>query len=71
MLMLNISLIEFLKGLEVVGLSLLTRLCSIGWRSMPASWQIGTVVPLFKKGGLEGVSQPEGAHTFQTLWERL
>ncbi|KAK0155020.1 Craniofacial development protein 2 [Merluccius polli] len=43
---------EFLKALDVVGLSWLTRLCSIAWTSgaVPLDWQTGVVVPLFKKG---------------------
>ncbi|KAK0138802.1 putative RNA-directed DNA polymerase from transposon X-element [Merluccius polli] len=43
---------EFLKALDVVGLSWLTRLCSITWTSgaMPLDWQTGVVVSLFKKG---------------------
>ncbi len=43
---------EYLKSLDVVGLSWLTCLCSIAWRSgtVPLGWQIGMVVPLFKKG---------------------
>ena len=42
---------EFLRALDVVGLSWLTRLCSIAWTSgtVPLDWQIGVVVPLFKK----------------------
>ncbi len=44
--------LEYLKSLDVVGLSWLTRLCNIAWRSgtVPLGWQIGVVVPLFKKG---------------------
>ncbi|XDV31040.1 hypothetical protein PO909_033817 [Leuciscus waleckii] len=43
---------EYLKSLDVVGLSWLTRLCSIAWQSgtVPLGWQTGVVVPLFKKG---------------------
>ena len=43
---------EYLKSLDVVGLSWLTRLCSIAWQSgtVPLEWQTGVVVPLFKKG---------------------
>ncbi|KAM9358371.1 uncharacterized protein ABDE67_003862 [Symphorus nematophorus] len=43
---------EYLKSLDVVGLSWLTRLCSIAWQSgtVPMEWQTGVVVPLFKKG---------------------
>ena len=44
---------EYLKSLDVVGLSWLTRLCSIAWQSgtVPLDWQTRVVVPLFKKGG--------------------
>ncbi|KAK3508663.1 hypothetical protein QTP70_003104 [Hemibagrus guttatus] len=43
---------EYLKSLDVVGLSWLTRLCNIVWRSgtVPLDWATGVVVPLFKKG---------------------
>ncbi|TWW67270.1 hypothetical protein D4764_02G0003110 [Takifugu flavidus] len=43
---------EFLKALDVAGLSWLTRLCNIAWTSgaVPLDWQTGVVVPLFKKG---------------------
>ncbi|CAM4549683.1 unnamed protein product [Leuciscus chuanchicus] len=43
---------EYLKSMDVVGLSWLTRLCSIAWRSgtVPLDWQTGVVVPLYKKG---------------------
>ena len=43
---------EFLKALDVVGLSWLTRLCNIAWTSetVPLDWQTGVMVPLFKKG---------------------
>ncbi|KAK3546555.1 hypothetical protein QTP70_027318, partial [Hemibagrus guttatus] len=42
---------EYLKYL-VVGLSWLTRLCNIAWRSgtVPLDWATGVVIPLFKKG---------------------
>ena len=44
--------LEFLKALDVVGLSWLTRLCCIAWTSVavPLDWQTGVVVLLFKKG---------------------
>ena len=37
---------EFLKALDVVGLSWLTRLCNIAWTSgaVPLDWQIGVVL---------------------------
>ena len=40
---------EYLKSLDVVGLSWLTRLCNIAWQSgtVPLDWQTGLVVPLF------------------------
>ncbi|KAI3359375.1 hypothetical protein L3Q82_002875 [Scortum barcoo] len=43
---------EYLKSLDVVGLSWLTRLCNIAWRlgTVPLEWQTGVVFPLFKKG---------------------
>ncbi|KAK3542195.1 hypothetical protein QTP86_017365 [Hemibagrus guttatus] len=43
---------EYLKSLDVVGLSWLTRLCNIAWRSgtVPLDWVTRVVVPLFKKG---------------------
>ncbi|KAK3564144.1 hypothetical protein QTP86_008500 [Hemibagrus guttatus] len=43
---------EYLKSLDVVGLSWLTCLCNIAWRSgtVPLDWATGVVVPLFKKG---------------------
>ncbi|KAK3520909.1 hypothetical protein QTP86_002418, partial [Hemibagrus guttatus] len=43
---------EYLKSLDVVGLSCLTCLCNIAWRSgtVPLDWATGVVVPLFKKG---------------------
>ncbi|TKS65269.1 putative 149 kDa protein ORF 2 [Collichthys lucidus] len=43
---------EFLKAMDVVGLSWLTRLCNITRTSgaVPLDWQPGVVVPLFKKG---------------------
>ncbi|KAK3523662.1 hypothetical protein QTP70_006725 [Hemibagrus guttatus] len=43
---------EYLKSLDVVGLSWLTRLCNITWRSgtVPLDWATEVVIPLFKKG---------------------
>ena len=43
---------EFLKALDVVGLSWLTQLCNIAcmWGAVSLDWQTGVVVPLFKKG---------------------
>ncbi|KAK3565056.1 hypothetical protein QTP86_032481, partial [Hemibagrus guttatus] len=43
---------EYLKPLDVVGLSWLTRPCNIVWWSgtVPLDWATGVLVPLFKKG---------------------
>ncbi|KAK3542779.1 hypothetical protein QTP70_002978 [Hemibagrus guttatus] len=43
---------EYLKSLDVVGLSWLARLCNIAWRSgtVPLDWATGVVILLFKKG---------------------
>lgn len=43
---------EFLKALDVVGMSWLTRLFNITWRlgTVPLDWQTGVVAPIFKKG---------------------
>ncbi|KAK3568618.1 hypothetical protein QTP86_010635 [Hemibagrus guttatus] len=43
---------EYLKFLDAVGLSWLTRLCNIAWWSgtVPLDWETGLVIPLFKKG---------------------
>ncbi|KAK3506039.1 hypothetical protein QTP70_003193, partial [Hemibagrus guttatus] len=43
---------EYLKSLDVVGLSWLTLLCNIAWQSgaVPLDWATTVVVPLFKKG---------------------
>ncbi|KAK3521468.1 hypothetical protein QTP70_005774 [Hemibagrus guttatus] len=40
---------EYLKSLDVVGLSWLTRLCNIAWQSgtVPLDWETGVVVHLF------------------------
>ncbi|TWW76634.1 hypothetical protein D4764_12G0000240 [Takifugu flavidus] len=42
----------YLKALDVVGLSWLTRLCNIAWTSgaVPLDWQTSVVVPIFKSG---------------------
>ncbi|KAI3373305.1 hypothetical protein L3Q82_006600 [Scortum barcoo] len=55
---------EYLKSLDVVGLSWLTRLCNIAWRlgTVPLEWQTGVVVPLFKKGTGECVPTTGGSH---------
>ncbi|KAM9812086.1 uncharacterized protein ACBT44_011417 isoform 1-T7 [Syngnathus typhle] len=43
---------DFLRALDVMGLSWLTRLYNIAWTSgtVPLDWQTGVVIPLFKKG---------------------
>jgi len=43
---------EMLKALDIVGVSWLTRLFNVAWRSgtVPVEWQTGVVVPIFKKG---------------------
>ena len=43
---------EMLKALDNVGLLWLTRLYNVAWGSgtVPMQWQIGVVVPIFKKG---------------------
>ncbi|KAK3510524.1 hypothetical protein QTP70_009126 [Hemibagrus guttatus] len=53
---------EYLKSLDVVGLSWLTRLCSIVWWSgtVPLDWVTGVVVPLFKKGDQRVCSNYKG-----------
>lgn len=50
---------EMLKALNTVGLSWLTYLCSVAWRSgtVPAEYRTGVVAPLFLKRGVEGVLQ--------------
>ncbi|TWW67411.1 hypothetical protein D4764_02G0004520 [Takifugu flavidus] len=46
----------YLKALDVVGLSWLTRLCNIEWTSgaVAPDWQTGVVVPIFKSGDQRG-----------------
>uniref|UniRef100_A0AAQ6IH68 Reverse transcriptase domain-containing protein n=1 Tax=Anabas testudineus TaxID=64144 RepID=A0AAQ6IH68_ANATE len=53
---------EYLKSLDVVGLSWFIRRCSIAWRSgtVPLDWHTGVVVPLFKKGGRRVCSNYRG-----------
>ncbi|KAK3574606.1 hypothetical protein QTP86_011469 [Hemibagrus guttatus] len=60
---------EYLKSLDVVGLSWLTRLCNIAWRSgtVPLDWATGVVVPLFKKG--DHTPQPPRESLFQSTGE--
>ena len=56
---------EYLKSLDVVGLSWLIRLCSIVWHTGTVSldWQTGVVVPLFKKGDWRLCSNYRGSHS--------
>ncbi|KAI3367581.1 hypothetical protein L3Q82_026423 [Scortum barcoo] len=60
---------EYLKSLDVVGLSWLTRLCNIAWRlgTVPLVWQTGVVVPLFKKGDRRVCSNYRGSHFSASL----
>ncbi|KAI3356997.1 hypothetical protein L3Q82_003633 [Scortum barcoo] len=64
---------EYLKSLDVVGLSWLTRLCNIAWRlgTVPLVWQTGVVVPLFKKGDRRVCSNYRGSHFSASPWEGL
>ena len=64
---------KLLKALEVVGLSLLTRLYNIVWTTGtgPLEWQTSAVVPLLKKGDQRACSNDWGNHTPQTLREGL
>ncbi len=50
---------KMLKALDIVGLSWLTRLFDVAWRSgtVTVEWQTRVVAPIFKKGGLEGALQ--------------
>ncbi|XP_070399597.1 uncharacterized protein [Nothobranchius furzeri] len=52
----------YLKAMDVVGLSWLTRLRNIAWSSgaVPVEWQTGVVVPIFKKGDLRVCSNYRG-----------
>ncbi|KAK3524140.1 hypothetical protein QTP70_018026 [Hemibagrus guttatus] len=56
---------EYLKPLDVVGLSWLTHLCNIVWRSgtVPLDWATGVVIPLFKKGDQRGTPTIGGSHS--------
>lgn len=64
---------EMLKSLDIVGLSCLTCLFSVEWRSetVPLDQQTRVMVPLFKKGAWESVFQLSGYHTAQSTWESL
>ena len=61
---------EYLKSLDVVGLSWLTRLCNIAWQSgtVPLDWQTGVVVPLFKKGDQSVCSNFRGIDLCCRAW---
>ncbi|KAK3556571.1 hypothetical protein QTP70_010766 [Hemibagrus guttatus] len=56
---------EYLKSLDVVGLSWLTCLCNIAWRlgTVPLDWVTGVVIPLFKKGDRRVCSNYRGSHS--------
>lgn len=58
-----------LKALDIARLSWLTDLFNVTWtsRAVPAEWQTGLVVHVFKKGGSEGVLQLLGDQTTQSL----
>ncbi|KAI3357643.1 hypothetical protein L3Q82_016052 [Scortum barcoo] len=64
---------EYLKSLDVVGLSWLTCLCNIAWRlgTVPLEWQTGVVVPLFKKGDRRVCSNYRGITLLQPPREGL
>ena len=61
---------EMLKALGVEGLSWMTRLFNIAWKSVtvPTEWQTGMVVPLFKKGDQRVCANIQGYHTTQPPW---
>ncbi len=56
---------EYLKCMDVVGLSWLTHLCSIVWQSgtVPLARQTGVVVPLYKKVDRKMCSNYRGSHS--------
>uniref|UniRef100_A0A3P8RJK0 Reverse transcriptase domain-containing protein n=1 Tax=Astatotilapia calliptera TaxID=8154 RepID=A0A3P8RJK0_ASTCA len=62
---------EFLKALDVVGLSWLTRLYNVAWRSVavPLDWQPGVVVPIFKKGDRRVCSNYRGITLLSLSWK--
>ena len=55
-----------LRGLDVVGLSVLTSPCSVTWRSgtVPVEWRTGVMVAIYKEG-LVGVLKFLGYYTGQ------
>ncbi|XP_051275980.1 uncharacterized protein LOC127374553 [Dicentrarchus labrax] len=63
---------SMLKALGVEGLSWLTHLFNIAWKSGTAlkEWRTGVVVPLFKKGDPR-VFKLQRYHTTQPPWESL
>ena len=58
---------EFLKALDVVGLSWLTHLCNIAWTSEAVPLDRSGGFP-FQEGGPEHVFQLHGNHTPQPPW---
>ncbi|XP_025766010.1 uncharacterized protein LOC112847802 [Oreochromis niloticus] len=60
---------EFLKALDVVGLSWLTCLYNVAWRSgaVPLDWQTGVVLPIFKKGDRRVCSNYRGITVLSLL----
>jgi len=53
---------EMLKALGIVGLEWLTRVFNVAWTTgrAPEDWQIGVVIPLFKKGDQRECSNYRG-----------
>ncbi|TKS65587.1 NLR family CARD domain-containing protein 3 CARD15-like protein [Collichthys lucidus] len=66
---------EFLKALDVVGLSWLTRLCNIAWTSgaVPLDWQTGWWFPSSKRGTppREGLSGGPGEEVRKIVEPRI
>lgn len=60
---------EFLKAVDDVWLSWLTRICNIGWTlgAVPLDLQTGEVVPLFEKRD-RGVCSKETLSSHRTTW---
>lgn len=65
---------DFLKALNVIGLSCLTHLCKIAWRSgvVPLYWHTGVMVPLFKKEDLRVCSTVGTSNSLANarVWKR-
>ena len=55
----------FLNALNVVGLSLQTRLCNVAWTlgAVPLDWKPRVVLPLFKKRDRRLGSNCRGSHS--------